>query len=225
VTLVAEAGAPAGVAEVRFRAQYGGSVHDIGSDADGSDGWQMDWDCQDVPDGAATLSLGVIDRLGQAVIADSATTPVTLSKDCADGTYRTAFFANPDLAGSPASSWCKATGIGYNWGAGSPGAGVMGADNFSARFRGDFSFEAGAYEFSGNSDDGFRVWIDGSLQYDAWYDHASAGAFRFVRLLSEGRHEVRVDYYERTDLAAVAVAWARTASGFQTLYLPVIQLR
>jgi hypothetical protein len=223
VTLVAEATAPGGVGSVVFWAKPGSDWKQIGLDADGSDGWQTEWDCEDAPDGAATLSLSVIDEAGREGIRQGAATPVTIRKDCVDGAYRTAFFANPALAGAPASSWCKASAVAYNWGLGSPGAGVPGTDNFSARFRGNFWFDGGAYRFAGEFDDGVRVWVDRALLVDSWIDRTgSPGRFAFTRALSPGLHEVRLDYYERTGTATVRLNWQRVNSAAPRSYLPLV---
>lgn len=221
VNLVAEVNLPGGASEVRFRVSYGAGVYEIGRAVNGPDGWQLAWDCQDAPDGGATLSLSARDANGQELITDGAPTAVTLSKNCAEGTYRTAFFANPGFAGAPASSWCKASSIKYNWGAASPGAGVPGGDNFSARFRGVFRFEAGRYRFEGETDDGLRIWIDRDLALEDWHDHTNREAFQFLETLGAGLHEVRVDYYEKTGSAAVTLEWERLGPE-GVLFLPLL---
>jgi murein DD-endopeptidase MepM/ murein hydrolase activator NlpD len=223
VKLVADVAAPAGVNTVRFWAKVGAAWQQVGSDSDGSNGWQAEWDCQDAPDGSAALRLSVEDAAGREVIKAAGTTPVTLRKDCPNETYRTAFFANPVLDGAPASSWCKASAISYAWGTGSPGAGVPGDDNFSARFRGLFPFDGGAYRFSGNFDDGIRVWVDRSLAYDRWrVDASGAKSFQFVRAMSAGTHEIRLDYYEDVGSASVALQWEKTGDARVPVFLPLV---
>ncbi len=222
VTLIAQAEGTGGVREVKFLARWGGALRELGTDTDGTDGWKLTWDCQDAPDGAATLSLSAWDMSGQEVLADAAATAVTISKACTEGTYRTAFFANPTFSGSPASSWCKASSIRYNWGTASPGAGIPGGDNFSARFRGSFRFEPGRYRFKGEVNDGIRVWIDRVLALDEWHDHAEPETLQFDKDLSAGLHEVRVDYYEASGTAAVTLEWERTGPQGDVLFLPLL---
>ena len=220
VKLVAEVSPSDGVAEVLFWATYGGKAHEVGSDVNGVDGWQTEWDCQDAPDGSIALSVTLVDK-SQQLAGGAGTTPVTLSKDCNEGSYRTAFFANEALADSPTSSWCKASGVTYSWGTGSPGAGVPGSDHFSARFRGNFQFEQDVYRFKGQSDDGVRVWVDRMLMLDDWRDHAGgADPFQFLVSLSAGSHEVWLDYYERSGSAGVVLGWEKTNVELRKTFVP-----
>jgi hypothetical protein len=220
---VAEVNAPGGVGRVRFWATYEGGRREIGSDADGSNGWQAAWDCQDAPDGTATLSLSAEDALGSVVIGDGGAIPVTIRKDCPDGSYRTAFFANVGLDDAPASSWCKTSGVSYRWGASSPGAGVPGGDNFSARFRGTFWLDAGVYRFRGESDDGVRVWVNRVLLLDGWRERPNgAESFEFTQSVPGGRTEIRLDYYERAGSASVALSWEKFAAAQRRTYVPLV---
>jgi hypothetical protein len=192
------------------------------------DGWQTQWDCQAAPDGAATLSLSVFDASGRELLHEAGQMAVTLSKNCSEGSYRAAFFANTALTGSPTSSWCKASAISYNWGAGSPGAGISGGDNFSARFRGNFRFGGGAYRFKVQADDGMRLWIDRVLVLNEWRDHSMAtGSFEVTRVLTTGLHEVWLDYYERSDAAGVVLGWELTygamGDGPYEVFLPLVR--
>jgi len=51
----------------------------------------------------------------------------------------------------------------------------------------------GSYLIRAISDDGVRVWIDGTLTIDAWTAHESAAAFA---PLTGGRHDLTVEYYQ-----------------------------
>src|SRR5829696_5908590 len=66
------------------------------------------------------------------------------------------FYNSPDLSGAVVYSQVFPSGIDVNWGTGSPAAGVVNNDNFSARFTSVQSFGAGVYEFVISSDDGAR---------------------------------------------------------------------
>ena len=55
-----------------------------------------------------------------------------------------------------------------------PGLGVN-VDNFSARWTGQFPFTGGTYTFSSTTDDGVRVYVDGSLLIDGWHDGRPPG--------------------------------------------------
>ena len=137
-------------------------------------------------------------------IVYSGTGPLT----CPAGQYRAEYFPNTTLAGSPTVTACEAT-LDHQWGSGGP-AGV-GADNFSARWTGQFGFPtATTYTFTAVSDDGIRVWVDGVLLIDQWRAQAAA-TFTASRALTAGSHEVRVEYYEATGQAVARLGW--TAGG------------
>jgi len=55
----------------------------------------------------------------------------------------------------------------------------------------------GTYTFEVGSDDGVRVWIDGELVLDKWYDRGYT-VDRFTKDLTAGNHRFRIDYYENT---------------------------
>ncbi len=94
----------------------------------------------------------------------------------------------------------------YNWGRGSPSHGVISEDIFSARWDGVFYFDVGSYVFEAVSDDGVRVFVDGTLVLQGWgdgYKEFRSGVYS----IGQGQHQVRVEYYERTGDALVRVRW------------------
>ena len=52
---------------------------------------------------------------------------------------------------------------------GSPGAGVN-ADGFSVRWERTDTYAAGTYRFTGTTDDGMRIKVDGVTVVDAWFN-------------------------------------------------------
>jgi hypothetical protein len=100
--------------------------------------------------------------------------------------------------------------IQFDWGNGAPASGFP-ADNFSVRWTRDVYFETGAYDFFIRHDDGARVWVDGALIIDAWYDQ-SATTHRVTRSLKRGTHRLQIEYYEHRGQASVS-AWVNV-SGF-----------
>jgi hypothetical protein len=60
------------------------------------------------------------------------------------------------------------------------------------------------YTISATSDDGVRVWVDGTLAVDGWFDHGPA-TFSTVRHLAAGAHSITVEYYNRYLGAMVVV--------------------
>jgi hypothetical protein len=119
------------------------------------------------------------------------------------GVWHGQYFNNMFLAGSPVLVRDDPT-LNFNWGTGSPGGGVP-VDNFSAKWDSVQTLGiSGNYTISATSDDGVRVWIDGAIAIDAWYDHP-ATTFTSVRYLTAGAHNVHVEYYEHLVNAMIKV--------------------
>jgi len=110
------------------------------------------------------------------------------------------YYANPYLEGAPAATGHE-VGINHDWGAGAPATGIP-ADNFSVRWTGSRTFDAGIYEISVTSDDGVRVWVDGIITIDEWREQA-ATTFKKQVYLSGGVHHLQVAYFEAQGVASV----------------------
>jgi hypothetical protein len=94
----------------------------------------------------------------------------------------------------------------YYWGTGSPDPAIQG-DGFSARWMRYLELAAGTYRFTMTSDDGMRVYVDGHLLINEWYDHP-AKTVSADRVLAAGHHLVVVEYYENTVDAVARLSWA-----------------
>ncbi len=81
----------------------------------------------------------------------------------------------------------------HQWGNGDPSYG-MPADGFSAKFRRDYFFACGTYQFSFNHDDGINFKIDGVQQFDRW--NGPIGAFTFTKVMTQGVHRLEINYHE-----------------------------
>ena len=134
--------------------------------------------------------------------------PVT----CPDA-YRVDYFANLAVGGQPVLSRCEQS-IEHDWASGGPGTPVP-SDNFSARWSGTFTFPAGNATFNAVSDDGVRVWVDGTLLIDAWNDHA-ATSYTATRSLTAGSHDVRMEYYENGGQAVAKLSWIADSTSSAT---------
>jgi hypothetical protein len=128
----------------------------------------------------------------------------TPPSSCPTNQYLAEYFNNIGLSGSPTFTRCESS-INYSWGSSGPGNGVPN-DNFSVRWTGNFNFNAGTYTFTARSDDGIRVWLDGSLIVDAWKDQ-SPTTYQATRTLSAAEHLIKVEYYERGEGAVAQVSW------------------
>ncbi len=113
------------------------------------------------------------------------------------------YWPNRDLSGSPVivrNDWAPD----FNWGYDSPGAGLP-VDNFSARWTSDLYLTEGRYRFHLVSDDGVRLWVDGHLFVDKWWDGRHEEWAEVW--LGSGSHRVQLEYYERAGEAYLHL-WA-----------------
>ena len=74
------------------------------------------------------------------------------------------------LSGSPVLHDTH-TQLDFDWGSGSPHLSVS-PDRFSARWARYIDVAAGTCRFTATSDDGIRIYVDGRVMLDVWYDHA-----------------------------------------------------
>lgn len=126
------------------------------------------------------------------------------------GAFRGTYFSDRNLTTQAFQRQDAA--INFNWGTGGPGTGV-GADNFSVRWEGDWSFStAGTYRFSTTSDDGSRIYVDNTLVVNHWSDHGATTLTGDIQLTA-GTHRVRVEYYEAGGGASASVSWTRLTGG------------
>jgi hypothetical protein len=110
------------------------------------------------------------------------------------------YFVGLGLAGAPVLAR-NDTAIDFNWGLGSPGAGVP-VDQFSARWTRQLNFREAHYRFTVWADDGIRLWLDGELLIDEWRDGVVEG-LAVDRFVPGGWHALRVEYYENAGGAMV----------------------
>jgi hypothetical protein len=116
------------------------------------------------------------------------------------------YYDNQTLSGSPVVCRDDAA-INFNWGGGSPDASVP-ADHFSIRWTRTQSFAAGVYTFTMGSDDGSRLYIDGALVLDTWYDQSYPTPQPTVtQTLSAGNHTIVMEQYENGGDAAATLTW------------------
>jgi hypothetical protein len=96
----------------------------------------------------------------------------------------------------------------FNWGSAAPAEGI-GADNFSVRWSLNTSFNNANYLFYTFADDGVRVYVDNNLIINRWSNASNEVAYGNVSLAA-GTHDVRVEYYEDSGDARIAVGWQQT---------------
>ncbi len=98
------------------------------------------------------------------------------------------------------------TALNFNWGSTSPSSSI-GADTFSAKWEGNFTFEAATYNFAVTTDDGVRVYVDNTLILDKWQDQALS--FNVSKTLTAGSHAIKVTYFENGGGAQLKLGWTK----------------
>ncbi len=128
------------------------------------------------------------------------------------GEWEVNYFNNVDLTGNPVYINVEPSGsstqLDRDWGEASPYPDRVGRDFWSGSWEGTFFLAAGAYNFRVRSDDGIRVYLDGQLVIDDWADGYKEETRR-LDSVSEGYHEVRVAFYEKTGAALIMLGWQR----------------
>lgn len=95
--------------------------------------------------------------------------------------------------------------IDFSW-PGSPAPGVN-ADDFAVRWEGAIEVgRPGTYRFITTSDDGVRLFVAGKKVLENWTDHGSTEDSGTVELAA-GRHEIKLEFYEKSGGARIALAW------------------
>lgn len=118
------------------------------------------------------------------------------------------YFPNINLSGSPLMVRNDGDGsLNLNFGEASPNllCGIP-ADNFSARYTREVSFQAGVYRFQLFGDDGIRLYINGQLRIDKWFNQAET-KYEVDVTLTAGTHQLRVEHYEAGGAAAARLFW------------------
>jgi PA14 domain len=126
-----------------------------------------------------------------------------------DGGYAAEYFDNRNLAGSPVLTRPD-DAIDFDWGGGTPGDGVP-ADNFSARWTKSVTVaDDGSYKFTVTGDDGVRLYVDGQKVLDKWVPQG-ATTYTVIRELSQGPHQIVLEYFEANGDAVAKLGYERTS--------------
>ena len=97
--------------------------------------------------------------------------------------------------------------IDFDWGAGNR-LDRVGANDFSARFRGQVSLPVGRWRMDLTGDDGIRLYVDGRLLIDEWHPQSATTHNRMIDLVGR-EHEIVVEYFERGGSAVCKLEYVR----------------
>ncbi|HEU5294366.1 MAG TPA: PA14 domain-containing protein, partial [Burkholderiaceae bacterium] len=125
---------------------------------------------------------------------------------------RASYYNSISLGGAVVLSRIEA--IDFNWGSGSPAPGVT-KDNFSVRWTGTIAAGAsGSYRFQTVSDDGVRVWINGTQVINNWTNHAATtNTSGTINLVAGQKYTIKVEYFEKGGNAVMRLRWLTPGAG------------
>ena len=130
------------------------------------------------------------------------------------GQWTTNYFPNTGWAGNPVFTQVTPT-LSFNWGTGSPGPNIP-ADNWTSRSNNTSYFYAGTYRFNVLADDEAVLVID-NITYLDTRGLGLSGKTQVVDIaMTEGNHNIRVDFREFTGNAYLTVNWVILKPGSGT---------
>jgi uncharacterized protein YraI len=119
--------------------------------------------------------------------------------------WRGEYFSNPNLAEGAVLVRDDAN-INFDWGDGSAIPGLLAPDRFSVRWTRNANFAAGRYRFTTTTDDGVRLWVNGVLIIDRWYDQTSTTHAADIDL-PNGSIPIKMEYYDNLGGARAFLSW------------------
>ncbi len=115
------------------------------------------------------------------------------------------YFNNKTLSGTPTITR-NDVNLNFNWSTGSPDPSIP-VDNFSVRWTRTLNFTGGTWRFTATTDDGVRLYIDGYLVIDRWFDQPPTAASVDV-VLGAGNHAITMEYFESALYASASLTYA-----------------
>ena len=101
--------------------------------------------------------------------------------------------------------------VNFDWGTGSPNAAIA-ADTFSARWTGQVQPEfSQTYTFYTRTDDGVRLWVNGTLLVDKWLDQGPTEWSGTIALTAGTKYNIQMDYYENGGGAVAQLSWSSSS--------------
>jgi YVTN family beta-propeller protein len=121
------------------------------------------------------------------------------------------YFNSPTPGGTPALQRTDLT-VNFTW-SDSPGAGVN-ANAFSARWTGQIEIPTtGTYQFRTVTNDGVRLWLDGTLVFDSWTTSGKVTLTTASMQPEKGRRiAVVMEFQDQTSTAIAKLQWLKPAS-------------
>lgn len=107
--------------------------------------------------------------------------------------------------------------VDFNWGRNAPTS-ALGADTFSVRWSGRVTPQfSEVYTFYTSADDGVRLWINGQLLVDNWWDQAATERSGRIALTAGAPVSIRMEYYDNGLDASARLSWSSTSRAKQVI--------
>ena len=117
------------------------------------------------------------------------------------------YYDNTSLSGTPEFEQIDPN-INYTWGNGSPESTELGNNTFSIRWTGYVQApSSGNHQFRTLSDDGVRLYVDGTLLIDNWTNHGETYNYGSINLTGGEYYSITLEYYENTGNATIEFDW------------------
>jgi len=116
------------------------------------------------------------------------------------------YFNNMNLSGTPTLVRVDKQ-VRFEWGAGSPDSRIN-ADHFSVRWTGKLVPQvSGPHRLSITTDDGVRLYIDGKLLVESWYDRGATSDVVTLDFEAGRQYDIKIEYYENEGWAYASLGW------------------
>jgi PA14 domain-containing protein/galactose oxidase-like protein len=107
--------------------------------------------------------------------------------------------------------------VNFDWVSGSPDPSI-GADTFSVRWTGQVQPQfSETYTFYTRTDDGVRLWVNGSLLVDKWIDQGPTEWSGTIALTGGTKYNIQMDYYENGGGAVAQLSWSSPSQAKQII--------
>ena len=105
--------------------------------------------------------------------------------------------------------------VNFDWGGGTPD-GAIGVDTFTTRWTGKIEAQySQTYTFYTQTDDGVRLWVNGQLVIDKWFDQGPTEWSGQITLAAGQRYDIRMDFYENGGGAMAKLSWSSASQAKQ----------
>lgn len=126
------------------------------------------------------------------------------------------YFTNTALTGAAALTRTDST-VDFTWNGAAPGSGVSGS-NFSARWSGQVQPQyTENYTFITTSDDGVRLWVNGTQLINNWTNHGSTQDAGGINLVAGQKYDIVMEYFQGDGGSQASLSWSSPSQATQII--------